>query len=110
MIINGVTYEATPLTFLEMTQLERLGGSINSLEDHMLTTLCAYVALKAKCSFNTAAFMLDKYMTDGGSIEDIATDFSYAVENAGFIRGASKREAVENASKAAPEKVVPLEK
>ena len=39
MMIGGVTYEATPLTFLEMTQLERLGGSINNLEEHMLTTL-----------------------------------------------------------------------
>lgn len=98
MTINGVTYEATPFSFLDISRMEQLGGSIDKIEERPFSTLCAYVALRTHTSFNTAAYMIEQHLSEGGSMDEIASDLAKSVESAGFIQGA-KAKAPENAEK-----------
>lgn len=84
--LNGVAYPAKEITFNDFCTFEEMGVDIQSIERKPLSFLRVYIALCMKTSLENAGDAMQKYIEDGGQMEDLLSAMSEAIENSGFFR------------------------
>lgn len=90
--INGVTYNAVPIGFNFLCDLEDAGISIEEADRKPMKLMRAYFSVCAKISVEEAGNQLGKHMADGGNIDSLAEAFQNELEKSDFFRNAKTDE------------------
>ena len=88
--INNKTYAVPKMDFDMVCQLEENGVSLLAMNDSnpkIATTLRAFVALIIGCSLQEASTEIQAHLEGGGSIADLVTAITDALNESGFSKG-----------------------
>ena len=91
MIINGKEYRNVPLDFNAVCKLEDMGVDITNVDEKVMTTARAYVALCMHKPVSIAGQEIEKHVMNGGTLNEIYEAFSAEVEKSGFFQALQKQ-------------------
>ena len=91
MIINGKEYRNIPLDFNAVCKLEEMGVDITNVDEKVMTTARAYVALCMHKPVSIAGQEIEQHVMNGGTLNEIYDAFSAEVEKSGFFQALQKQ-------------------
>lgn len=103
MKINGIEYRNIPLDFNAVCKLEDMGVDITNVDEKVMTTARAYVALCMHKPVSVAGQEIEQHVMNGGTLNEIYEAFAAEVEKSGFFQ-ALQKQAEETRAKEANEK------
>ena len=86
--INGKAYKAAEMTFNNVCRMEEMDAPVTLGQKVSFSLLRGYAALCMNTSKENAGEELEKHVTNGGSMDEIAD----AIENSDFFRKMSETE------------------
>lgn len=84
--INGIEYRAKELDFNALCAFEDMGVNVRDARNKPMSLTRAYMAYCMGCSLEDAGRAMNKYVTDGGDMEDLVSAMVSGMENAGFFQ------------------------
>lgn len=91
--INGKEYALKEITFRALTELEKLGLNIKTLQDiegNYFNALMALTAFVMDVSLDEASKQIEAHVANGGALDDFAPLFEMVSES-DFFRNLSKQ-------------------
>lgn len=93
--INGVEYRAKELDFNALCAFEDMGVNVRDARNKPMSLTRAYMAYCMGCSLEDAGKAMNKYVADGGDMEDLVSAMVSGMENAGFFQEEARTQKTE---------------
>lgn len=84
--INGIEYRAKELDFNALCAFEDMGVNVRDARKKPLSLTRAYMAYCMECNLEDAGRAMNKYVADGGDMEDLVSAMVSGMGNAGFFQ------------------------
>lgn len=95
--INGKEYALKEITFKALTELEKLGFNLKTLQDvegNYFGSIMSLSAFVMGVTLNEASKQIDAHIANGGQLDDFSPLFEMISES-DFFRNLSKQQSVE---------------
>lgn len=102
--INKKIYTPAKMTFNNVCAMEEMGAPIDSVDNHSMSTIRAYVGLCIGCDADTAGKEIEAHIIGGGNAGELFDCFREAVEESDFFQALNKTKDKETTAVEKPKK------
>ena len=87
----GKEYTGAKIGFNEFCNIESNGGNLLDVNNHILGTVRAYVAVSLGVDSETAGNMIEEHMVNGGTLDSVLGALGEQINESGFLKAQTQK-------------------